>query len=158
MVGIALGTSQHTNGGSSSSSSKGSPNSPTPLHPCPAPPLPSPPLQTCPATQLYGYFYSLNRYGLMATALLDTSNTLLHAAKALNYADIPALERVKDAVSKSFALVFLGCRVILPPFSLIKPGDGGGGRVGHTPTRREHTHHTYVCVHRCRRALLGLLS
>lgn len=110
---------------------------------------------------MYGYFYNLNRYGLMATALLDTSNTLLHAAKALNYADIPALEGVKDVVSKSFALVFLGCRVILPPFSLIKPGEGeeGGGRElnGHTPPGRAHTHR-YVCdrqsVHRCRRTLL----
>lgn len=65
----------------------------------------------------------------MATALLDTSNTLLHAAKALNYADIPALERVKDFVGKSFALVFFGCRVLLPPFSLIKPGLLDGRRM-----------------------------
>lgn len=82
-----------------------------------------------PALQLYGYFYSLSRYGLMATALLDTSNTLLHAAKALNYADIPHLERTKDIVSKSFALVFFSCRVVLPPFSLIKPGLLDGRRL-----------------------------
>jgi hypothetical protein len=78
---------------------------------------------------LYGYFYSLSRYGLMATALLDTSNTLLHAAKALNYADIPQLERVKGVVSKGFALVFFFCRVLLPPFSLIKPGLLDGRRL-----------------------------
>jgi hypothetical protein len=81
----------------------------------------------CP--QLYGYFYSLSRYGLMATALLDTSNTLLHAAKALNYADIPALTRLKDVVSKGFALVFFSCRVLMPPFSLIKPGLLDGRRM-----------------------------
>lgn len=74
----------------------------------------------------------------MATALLDTSNTLLHAAKALNYADIPALQGVKDAVSKSFALVFLGCRVILPPFSLIKPGEGPG-------SERDTSSQMHVC-------------
>jgi hypothetical protein len=72
--------------------------------------------------QLYGYFYGLSRYGLMATALLDTSNTLLHAAKALNYADVPALARLKNAVSKAFAATFFVCRVALPPFALIAPG------------------------------------
>lgn len=65
----------------------------------------------------------------MATALLDTSNTLLHAAKALNYADIPQLQGLKDVVSKGFALVFFTCRVLLPPFSLIKPGLLDGRRL-----------------------------
>lgn len=95
--------------------------------PCP---LPASPVLLL---QLYGYFYSLSRYGLMATALLDTSNTLLHAAKALNYADIPHLARLKDAVSKGFALVFFACRVLLPPFSLIKPGLLDGRRMPLTP-------------------------
>jgi hypothetical protein len=74
--------------------------------------------------QLYGYFYSLGRYGLMATALLDTSNTLLHSAKALNYAEpaFPGLSGLKDAAFKSFALSFFLCRVLAPPFALIKPG------------------------------------
>lgn len=74
--------------------------------------------------QLYGYFYSLGRYGLMATALLDTSNTLLHSAKALNYAEaaFPGLASLKDAAFKSFALSFLLCRVLAPPLALIKPG------------------------------------
>ncbi|WIA37506.1 hypothetical protein OEZ86_014418 [Tetradesmus obliquus] len=73
---------------------------------------------------LYGYFYSLGRYGLMATALLDTSNTLLHSAKALNYAEaaFPGLASLKDAAFKSFALSFLLCRVLAPPLALIKPG------------------------------------
>jgi hypothetical protein len=74
--------------------------------------------------QLYGYFYSLGRYGLMATALLDTSNTLLHSAKALNYAEpaFPGLASLKDAAFKAFALSFFLCRVLAPPFALIKPG------------------------------------
>ncbi|KAF6259377.1 TLC domain-containing protein [Scenedesmus sp. NREL 46B-D3] len=73
---------------------------------------------------LYGYFYSLGRYGLMATALLDTSNTLLHSAKALNYAEpaFPGLARPKDAAFKAFALSFFLCRVLAPPLALIKPG------------------------------------
>lgn len=89
----------------------------------------TPPPAVAVTVQLYGYFYGINRYGLMATALLDTSNTLLHAAKALNYAAVPHLERVKDAVSKGFALVFLICRVVLPPFSLIRPGLLDGRRM-----------------------------
>eukprot|EP00879_Flechtneria_rotunda_P007515 GHRR01007884.1.p1 GENE.GHRR01007884.1~~GHRR01007884.1.p1 ORF type:complete len:307 (+),score=69.47 GHRR01007884.1:289-1209(+) len=73
---------------------------------------------------LYGYFYSLHRYGLMATALLDCSNTLLHAAKALNYAvpAVPSLAPAKDMAFKAFALVFFVCRVLVPPFALIRPG------------------------------------
>lgn len=74
--------------------------------------------------QLYGYFYGLGRYGLMATALLDMSNTLLHLAKSLNHMvpAVPALEGAKDLAFKAFALTFFLCRVVLPPFSLIKPG------------------------------------
>jgi ceramide synthetase len=81
-------------------------------------------LLCCVLLQLYGYFYSLGRYGLMATALLDTSNTLLHGAKALNYAEpaFPHLAGLKDATFKAFALSFLLCRVLAPPFALIKPG------------------------------------
>lgn len=76
------------------------------------------------ALQLYGYFYSLGRYGLMATALLDMSNTLLHTAKALNYAEpaLPGLAGVKDLAFKAFAMTFFLCRVLMPPFALIKPG------------------------------------
>lgn len=74
--------------------------------------------------QLYGYFYGLGRYGLMATALLDMSNTLLHTAKALNYTvqAVPSLSGVKDLAFKAFALTFFVCRVVMPPFALIKPG------------------------------------
>lgn len=80
----------------------------------------------CPAlpSQLYGYFYSLGRFGLMATALLDASNTLLHTAKALNYATpaFPSLNGLKGLAFKAFALTFFVCRVVVPPFALIKPG------------------------------------
>ncbi|KAF8065913.1 protein phosphatase 2C 68 [Scenedesmus sp. PABB004] len=73
---------------------------------------------------LYGYFYSLGRYGLMATALLDTSNMLLHGAKALNYVVpvLPRLEGAKQAAFKAFAASFFVCRVLLPPLALIRPG------------------------------------
>jgi hypothetical protein len=68
----------------------------------------------------------------MATALLDTSNALLHATKALgalNYAAMPQLERVKDVVSISFVITFFCCRVVMPPFSLIIPALTDGGRM-----------------------------
>eukprot|EP00775_Hariotina_reticulata_P013306 gene13306-13435_t len=71
---------------------------------------------------LYGYYYHLHRYGLMATALLDTSNTLLHGAKAFHYAALPSLSVLQDITSKLFAVTFFVCRVLLPPYSLIKPG------------------------------------
>jgi hypothetical protein len=69
---------------------------------------------------------------LLPASLPTHSNTLLHAAKALNYADIPALTRVKDGVSKAFAAVFFLCRVALPPVSLIKCGLLDGRRLPST--------------------------
>jgi hypothetical protein len=74
------------------------------------------------ALQLYGYYYHLHRYGLMATALLDTSNALLHASKAFHYAALPSVATLQDVTSKLFAVTFFVCRVLLPPYSLIKPG------------------------------------
>jgi TLC domain len=60
----------------------------------------------------------------MASALLDTSNALLHTAKALNYAvtALPVLQSAKDAAFKAFAASFFVCRVALPPAALIAPG------------------------------------
>lgn len=74
------------------------------------------------AMMWYGYYRGLHRYGLMATALFDASNPLLHAAKAVNYADLPSLTGLKDALFKCFAAVFFLVRLVLPPFVLIYPG------------------------------------
>ncbi len=58
----------------------------------------------------------------MATNLVDLSNPLLHAAKALNHANIASLAGVKDALFKLFALTFLVVRVITMPLSVVYPG------------------------------------
>ncbi|GBF98957.1 ceramide synthase [Raphidocelis subcapitata] len=74
------------------------------------------------ALMLYGYFGGLHRYGQMATTVLDTSNALLHAAKAVHASGLPQLAGAKDGLFKLFAAVFLVVRVLLPPFSMIVPG------------------------------------
>jgi ceramide synthetase len=74
------------------------------------------------AMMWYGYYRGLHRFGMMATALFDASNPLLHAAKAINYADLPGLTPLKDGLFKCFALVFFLVRIVLPPFVLIYPG------------------------------------
>jgi hypothetical protein len=69
----------------------------------PTPPIP-PPSQKCTwndAIQLFGYYGGLHRYGMMATTVLDSSNTLLHAAKAVHATGLPQLVplQVKRAVA-----------------------------------------------------------
>jgi ceramide synthetase len=71
---------------------------------------------------LYGYFGGLHRFGLMATALFDISNPVLHAAKTFHYMETPASKPLQDIFFKLFALVFAVARVFLPPFGLIYPG------------------------------------
>jgi hypothetical protein len=57
----------------------------------------------------------------MATNLVDISNPILHAAKALNHTGVPALAPAKDALFKLFALVFLVVRVIAMPPAVVWP-------------------------------------
>lgn len=58
----------------------------------------------------------------MGTFWLDTSNPLLHAAKACNHTGSPKLARAKELLFHAFALVFLVVRVVAPPFNLLWPG------------------------------------
>jgi hypothetical protein len=58
----------------------------------------------------------------MGTFWLDTSNPLLHAAKACNHSGAPALQPAKEALFHAFALVFFVVRVVAPPFNLLIPG------------------------------------
>ncbi|KAI8469100.1 MAG: TLC domain-containing protein [Monoraphidium minutum] len=71
---------------------------------------------------LYGYYGGLHRYGQMATTVLDSSNTLLHAAKAAHAMGLPALEGVSGAMFKLFALTFFIVRVVMPPGCMLWPG------------------------------------
>ena len=73
---------------------------PSPSRGHPAPHTPSPRV---------GYFGGRHRYGQMATTVLDTSNTLLHAAKAVHATGLPRLVPLQDVMFKLFALVG-GCR------------------------------------------------
>lgn len=67
------------------------------------------------------YCLNLNRYGIMWQALFDTSNPILHAAKGLHAARVPALERIKWVLFNSFALVFFIARVATAPASILYP-------------------------------------
>jgi hypothetical protein len=58
----------------------------------------------------------------MGTFWLDTSNPLLHAAKACNHSGSPKLAGAKEALFHAFALVFFVVRVVAPPFNLLWPG------------------------------------
>lgn len=58
----------------------------------------------------------------MGTFWLDTSNPLLHAAKACNHSGVPALQPAKERLFHAFALVFFVVRVVAPPFNLLIPG------------------------------------
>ncbi|GBF94252.1 ceramide synthase [Raphidocelis subcapitata] len=71
---------------------------------------------------LYAYFGGLHRYGTLATAIFDTSNTFLHAAKALHETGLPSLGLAADALFKLFAAVFFAVRVAMPPFCMLAPG------------------------------------
>ncbi|KIZ03512.1 hypothetical protein MNEG_4442 [Monoraphidium neglectum] len=71
---------------------------------------------------LFGYYGGLHRYGMMATTVLDSSNTLLHAAKAVHATGLPQLVPLQDALFKLFALVFFVVRVVMPPPTMLYPG------------------------------------
>lgn len=58
----------------------------------------------------------------MGTFWLDTSNPLLHAAKACNHCGSPKLAAAKERLFHAFALVFFVVRVVAPPFNLLIPG------------------------------------
>jgi hypothetical protein len=58
----------------------------------------------------------------MGTFWLDTSNPLLHAAKACNHSGSPRLVRAKEILFHAFALCFFVVRVLAPPFNLLIPG------------------------------------
>jgi len=93
----------------------------------PTPPTTSLPPQTTANThnehaQWYGYFGGLHRYGTMATTVLDTSNTFLHAAKSIHATGLPEHEGISGLMFKLFALVFFIVRVALPPFTMLYPG------------------------------------
>jgi len=58
----------------------------------------------------------------MGVFWLDTSNPLLHAAKACNHSGAPSLVAAKERLFNAFALVFFVVRVVTPPFNLLWPG------------------------------------
>lgn len=72
--------------------------------------------------QAASYWYGLHRYGTMGTFWLDTSNPLLHAAKACNHSGSPKLAAAKERLFHAFALCFFVVRVLAPPFNLLIPG------------------------------------
>lgn len=76
---------------------------------------------------LFGYYGGLHRYGMMASTVLDTSNTLLHAAKAVHATGLPAVAGLQDALFKLFALTFFVVRVVAPPPVMLYPGLKWGG-------------------------------
>ena len=69
---------------------------------------------------MYSYFNGHGRFALMGTALINSSDMLLHAAKALHCADIPALSGLEDAVFNALLATYFVCNVALPPWSLVK--------------------------------------
>ncbi|KAG2493461.1 hypothetical protein HYH03_008278 [Edaphochlamys debaryana] len=73
------------------------------------------------ALALIAYNINLKRMCVMWQALFDVSNPLLHIAKGLHSANVPALEPLKHAMFKFFALSFLVCRVIMGPYSILWP-------------------------------------
>eukprot|EP00199_Chlamydomonas_sp_CCMP681_P006688 CAMPEP_0119105168 /NCGR_PEP_ID=MMETSP1180-20130426/3206_1 /TAXON_ID=3052 ORGANISM="Chlamydomonas cf sp, Strain CCMP681" /NCGR_SAMPLE_ID=MMETSP1180 /ASSEMBLY_ACC=CAM_ASM_000741 /LENGTH=289 /DNA_ID=CAMNT_0007090159 /DNA_START=43 /DNA_END=912 /DNA_ORIENTATION=- len=71
---------------------------------------------------LSAYSMNLSRFGIMWQTLFDSSNPLLHCAKAMNAASLPCLDTPKWAIFALFALAFFVCRVAVAPFSIIWPG------------------------------------
>lgn len=72
--------------------------------------------------QVIAYQVTLMRYGLMAQALMDMSNPILHAAKTLNTLAVPRLETLKWAVFGMFVLTFFLARLVALPFVCLYPG------------------------------------
>lgn len=58
----------------------------------------------------------------MGVFWLDTSNPLLHAAKACNHSGLPSLLKAKERLFHAFAATFFVVRVVTPPFNLLWPG------------------------------------
>lgn len=69
----------------------------------------------------------------MGTFWLDTSNPLLHAAKACNHSGSPKLAPAKEFLFHAFALVFFVVRVVAPPFNLLIPGVTDGAALPTVP-------------------------